>query len=65
VDQVFPHVIREIEYFFSIYKELQGVKTKMEGWAGPPEARRVIAESRKAYLKRRQAGATSGNSAAS
>jgi inorganic pyrophosphatase len=65
VDQVFPHVIREIEYFFSIYKELQGVKTKMEGWAGPPEARKVIAESRKAYLKRREAGEAAGSSTAS
>jgi len=32
IDQVFPHIRREIEYFFSIYKELQGAKTKMEGW---------------------------------
>lgn len=50
VDQVFPHVIREIEYFFSIYKELQGGKTSMEGWGGPREARKVITESRQAYL---------------
>jgi inorganic pyrophosphatase len=54
VDQVFPHVIREIEYFFSIYKELQGVKTKMEGWEGPREARKVITESRRSYLERKQ-----------
>ncbi|MGH9639678.1 MAG: inorganic diphosphatase [Bryobacteraceae bacterium] len=51
VDQVFPHVIREIEYFFSIYKELQGMKTSMNGWAGPREARTVIGESRQAYLE--------------
>jgi inorganic pyrophosphatase len=50
MDQVFPHVRKEIEYFFSIYKELQGGKTKMDGWKGPPEARKIIAESRKSYL---------------
>lgn len=53
MDQVFPHTIREIEYFFSIYKELQGGKTVMEGWGGPREARRVIVESRQNYLDRK------------
>lgn len=53
MDQIFPHVRREIEYFFSIYKELQGVKTEINGWSGPPEARKIITESRQAYLDRR------------
>ena len=57
IDQVFPHTRREIEYFFSIYKELQGGKTKMEGWSGPPEARKVITKSRQTYLDRRGATA--------
>jgi inorganic pyrophosphatase len=52
IDQVFPHVLKEIEYFFSIYKELQGVKTQMKGWSGPRDARRVVTESRQAYLIR-------------
>jgi inorganic pyrophosphatase len=53
MDQVFPHVRREIEHFFSIYKELQGAQMKMEGWGGPREARKVITDSRQAYLDRR------------
>jgi inorganic pyrophosphatase len=53
MDQVFPHIRKEIEYFFSIYKELQGGKTRMEGWQGPREARKVITECRKNYLDRR------------
>ena len=53
IDQVFPHVLREIEYFFSIYKELQGVKTQMKGWSGPRDARRVVTDSRQAYLVRK------------
>ncbi len=68
IDQVFPHTRREIEYFFSIYKELQGVKTEIKGWAGPRDARKTITESRQNYLDRRlqqavQAGNADANSA--
>ena len=52
IDQVYPHIRREIEYFFTIYKELQSAKAKMEGWGGPREARRIINESRNTYLDR-------------
>ena len=55
MDQIFPHVRREIEHFFTIYKELEGRITSMEGWGGPPEARRAIMESRTAYLNRQAA----------
>ena len=50
IDQVFPHVLREVEHFFAIYKELEGRVTKMQGWGGPREARRSILESRERYL---------------
>jgi inorganic pyrophosphatase len=50
IDQVFPHTLREIEYFFSIYKELQGVRTEIKGWEGPRDARKTIVESRQTYL---------------
>jgi inorganic pyrophosphatase len=50
IDQVFPHTRREIEHFFSIYKELQGVRTEMRGWGGPREARRAITDCRQNYL---------------
>ena len=56
VDQVFPHVRREIEHFFAIYKELEGKSTRMEGWGGPREARKAILDSRKRYLNRKEAG---------
>ena len=64
IDQVFPHIRREIEYFFSIYKELQGGKTKMDGWHGPREARKVITESRNTYLDRRLQSAAIGSESA-
>jgi inorganic pyrophosphatase len=50
MDQIFPHVRREIEHFFTIYKELEGKKTKMLGWGRPMESREVIVKSRRSYL---------------
>lgn len=50
MDQIFPHVRREIEHFFTIYKELEGRTTRIQGWGGPAEARRMIMESRRRYL---------------
>jgi inorganic pyrophosphatase len=43
--QVFPHLLREIEHFFSIYKNLEGKRTEMSGWEGADAARKIIAES--------------------
>lgn len=54
MDQVFQHIRKEIEYFFSIYKELQGGVTKMDGWRGPREARKTIADTRANYLEVRK-----------
>lgn len=53
MDQIYPHVRREIEHFFTIYKELEGRQTATQGWDGPREARRAIQESRKSYLAKR------------
>ena len=55
VDQIFPHIRREIEHFFAIYKELEGKLTTMNGWGGPREARKAIVESRKKYLAHKSA----------
>ena len=51
--EIYPHMLKEITHFFSIYKELQGAQMKMEGWAGPREARKVITDSRQSYVERR------------
>lgn len=44
---VFPHLLREIEHFFSIYKSLEGKKTEISGWAGVDATRKVIVEGQK------------------
>ena len=55
MDQIFPHVRRELEHFFEIYKELQGAVMQIDGWGGPPEARKAIAECRQRYLDKKEA----------
>jgi inorganic pyrophosphatase len=53
LDQIFPHLRREIEHFFNIYKDLEGRATSTLGWGDPIEARSLISESRKSYLARK------------
>ena len=46
-----PHLLKEIEHFFSIYKELEHKKTGAEGWKSRESAIKVIIESRQRYQK--------------
>jgi inorganic pyrophosphatase len=55
MDQIFAHVRREIEHFFTIYKELEGKKTQIRGWGRPKEAHGVIVRSRRNYLDGKEA----------
>ncbi len=54
VDGLAPHIRREIEHFFDIYKELEGKRTQIEGWHSREEARALIVRARQAYLERRR-----------
>jgi inorganic pyrophosphatase len=47
-----PHWLREIENFFSIYKQLEEKSTDMSGWSDAAEAHRVIAAARQAWRQR-------------
>jgi|SRR5579872_3383751 len=48
---VFPHLLREIEHFFSVYKQLEGKRTEVAGWRNVTQAREVINESRRRFEK--------------
>ena len=48
--EIYPHVLREILHFFSIYKDLEGKRTEMIGWHNSAKARAVVLESRQRYL---------------
>ena len=47
--QVFPHLLREIEHFFSIYKDLEGKKTEIAGWASADIAHKIIVEGQERF----------------
>lgn len=45
-----PHLLKEIEHFFSIYKDLEKKKTAVEGWQDRDSAIRIIEEAQRRYL---------------
>ena len=47
--QIYPHLLREIEHFFSIYKELEAKSTKILGWEDAASARDVVVECCERY----------------
>ncbi len=40
--EVQPHLLKEIEHFFSVYKALEGKKTDVLGWGSLDEAKAII-----------------------
>jgi len=46
-----PHLLKEIEHFFTIYKELEKKKTGVEGWKELDQALEIIEESRERFRK--------------
>ncbi len=52
IDGVVEHVRKEIEHFFSIYKELEGKTVRTLGWRGLQDAHNAIRASRERYLSR-------------
>ena len=52
LDDIPQHLLRELEHFFAVYKELEGKKTAVEGWQGVTEAESAIERARAAYPPR-------------
>jgi inorganic pyrophosphatase len=53
---VYSHVLREIEHFFSIYKDLEGKRVKLSGWKDAGGAQQIIMESHQRYLEQLKMG---------
>jgi inorganic pyrophosphatase len=47
--QIYPHMMREIQHFFAVYKDLEGKRTELVGWHNSAKARSVIVESHERY----------------
>lgn len=43
------HLLRELEHFFTIYKDLEGKKTAVDGWREVTEAHEAIGRAQDAY----------------
>jgi len=44
-----PHLLKEIEHFFTHYKDLEGKKVEVKSWKGAEEAKKWIKESMELY----------------
>ncbi|MGD9346489.1 MAG: inorganic diphosphatase [Candidatus Aminicenantes bacterium] len=49
-----PHLLKEIEHFFSVYKDLEDKKTGVEGWHDLETALEVVRESRLRFQARQK-----------
>lgn len=49
LDDIPAHLLRELEHFFAIYKDLEDKKTAVKGWRDVTEALEVIEEAEAAY----------------
>lgn len=49
-----PHYLREVEHFFSIYKDLEGKPVNIHGWEGKEAAHEIILESIRQFEKIQQ-----------
>ncbi|HLH53514.1 MAG TPA: inorganic diphosphatase [Verrucomicrobiae bacterium] len=44
-----PHVLKEIEHFFTVYKQLEGKHTEVRGWSDVAHAHQLIRLSHKRF----------------
>lgn len=47
--EIYPHMLREIVHFFSIYKDLEGKRVETKGWTDASHARTLIMECQKRF----------------
>jgi inorganic pyrophosphatase len=46
---IYPHILKEITHFFSIYKDLEGKSVEVHGWKDAAAAREIIVEAQAAF----------------
>jgi len=50
--ELYPHLLLEIEHFFSVYKELEAKRTRVKGWESAAKAKEIVTESQQRYAKK-------------
>jgi inorganic pyrophosphatase len=51
LDDVPPHLLKEIEHFFTVYKDLEKKKVSVEGWGDREQAIQIITEAQERFKK--------------
>ena len=51
--EVYPHILKEIKHFFSIYKDLEGKRVEVRGWKDAAAAREIITKARVAFEEKK------------
>jgi inorganic pyrophosphatase len=54
---VYPHVLKEMTHFFSIYKDLEGKRVEVRGWRDAARAREIISRAAEAFVADKQKAA--------
>jgi inorganic pyrophosphatase len=53
---IYPHLLREIEHFFSMYKQLEAKSTEITGWGDADKARDIVIDCRDRYRRKNAVG---------
>ena len=48
-EQLYPHLLLEVEHFFTVYKELEAKSTRVVGWQNAEFARSVVKDAHDRY----------------
>lgn len=48
--EIYPHMLREITHFFSIYKDLEGKRVEVKGWRDAAFARTKVLEAQQSFI---------------
>jgi inorganic pyrophosphatase len=51
---IYPHILKEIQHFFSIYKDLEGKRVEVRGFKGAAEAKEIILKAQKAFAEKKK-----------
>ena len=47
--EIYPHILKEITHFFSIYKDLEGKRVEVRGWRDAAWAKQLVLKAQQAY----------------
>jgi inorganic pyrophosphatase len=51
---IYPHLLKEITHFFSIYKDLEGKRVEIKGWHDASYARNKVTEAAKRFEEHKE-----------